>query len=97
MAAQSVYISAQLATTTSQLPSLPVVMTTALYNNPRSRQVTWNATEGQKGVVCIVYLQDDFRDLGLCWSTIRDGFDGQVNSQRFMLKGDLPALRHWIG
>lgn len=82
MAAQSVYISPQFATS-SQLPSLPVVMTTVLYNNPRSRQVTWNATEGQKGVVRIDYSQDDFRDLGLCWSTLRDRFDGLVNSKHF--------------
>jgi hypothetical protein len=52
-----------------------------MHNNTGSRQVTWNQTEGRKGVVLLAYSEDDIRDLGLCWcnNKTRDGFDGEVN------------------
>jgi hypothetical protein len=52
-----------------------------MHNSTGSRQVTWNQTEGRKGVVVLAYSEDDIRGLGVGWcnNKTRDGFDGEVN------------------
>ena len=56
-----------------------------MHNSTGSRQVTWNQTEGRKGVVVLAYSEDDIRVLGVGWfsNKTRDGFDGEVNWEQF--------------
>ena len=52
-----------------------------MHNSTGSRQVTWNQTEGQKGVVLLAYSEDGIRGLGVGWCNNKTcgGFDGEVN------------------
>lgn len=65
-----------------------------MHNNTGSCQVTWNQTEGRKGVVLLSYSQDDIRNLGvcLCNNETRDGFYGKLIGWGF--NGRESALRH---